>query len=59
MESTLKLQVKSVYGVERVFPMCDQSKKLVQLMARKTFTSADLVLIKELGFKIVWVPISM
>ena len=46
----LKLKIKNVYGVERIYPACDMSEKLTLLTGRKTFDSQDLSIIKSLGY---------
>lgn len=55
----LELQVKSVYGVDRIYPVNDKAKKIVELVGRKTLTSADVKLLKDVGFTIKWTPISI
>ena len=59
METTLAVQVRAVYGTERIYPMNDQSKKVCELLGRKTLTKEDLGKLKGLGFVLVWVPISL
>jgi len=48
---TIQVTIKSVYGNDLVYPVCDTAKKLVELAGRKTFTDWDIKLIKELGYK--------
>ena len=45
----LKLKIKNVYGVDRIYPACDMSEKLTLLTGRKTFDSQDLNIIKSLS----------
>ena len=59
METNLQVQARSVYGVDRIYPLNDQAKKIAKLLNRKTLTSADIVILKDLGFKIEWMPISL
>ena len=55
MTTTIKLQIKSVYGNELVYPACDTSKMLTRLTGKKTFDNSNLDTIKELGYIIEWV----
>lgn len=55
----LKLQVKLVYGVERIYPMCETANKVVALIGRKTLNRDDLLKLKDIGFKFEWVPVSI
>jgi hypothetical protein len=48
----IKVEVKQVYGVERIYPACDISKKLNNLMMSKTFNRNDIETIKSLGYKV-------
>lgn len=51
----IKLNIKNVYGVERIYPACDVSAKLAQLTGRKTFDVNDLNIIKSLGYDLEYV----
>ena len=59
METTLAVQVRSVYGQDRIYPMNEQAKKIADLLNRKTLTKDDLGKLKELGFTLFWVPVSL
>ena len=48
----IKVEIKQVYGVERIYTACDISKKLTNLMMSKTFNRNDIEKIKSLGYKI-------
>jgi hypothetical protein len=52
MNKTIKVQVKQVYGMERIYPICEISKLLNNLMPTKTFTVDDLINIKKLGYEV-------
>ena len=52
METTLIVEKKNVYGVERVYPVCNKAKLLTALTGNKTLLDVDIELIKELGFKL-------
>lgn len=57
METTIEVQVRSVYGTERIYPMNEQARKIANLLGRKTFTKDDLSRLKAIGFTLSWVPI--
>lgn len=59
MNRTIKLQVRSAYGVERIYPRCETSNWLVILTGRKTFLTQDLEILNQLGYEIEWVPSSI
>jgi len=59
MNTILEVQVKSVYGQERIYPINDQAKKIAKLLNRKTLTSEDLGVLKSIGFEIKWVAITL
>ena len=41
---------KNVYGVERVYPVCNKAKILTALTGNKTLLDVDIKLIKQLGY---------
>ena len=45
----LKLTVRTIYGVRKYYPACDKSALLVQLTGHKTFTAANIEILKALG----------
>jgi len=51
----LKLQLKSVYGVERIYPICDISKRLANFKGSKTFTHSDIMQLSNIGYDFDWV----
>ena len=48
----LKVRIKEVYGNENIYPVCERAKMCVELTGnkRKTFTPANIQLLKRLGF---------
>lgn len=50
MKDTLLVDVKSVYGVDKVYPHCDEAKVLATLAGTKTLTPDTIVLARKLGF---------
>ena len=59
MEIELEVQVKTSYGQDRIYPINEQAKKIVDLLDKKTLTPADVQKLKDLGFKFKWSPISL
>jgi hypothetical protein len=46
------VQIKRHYGAEMIYPDCDKSKLLAELLRQTTLTRRDLGVIKKLGFLI-------
>jgi hypothetical protein len=50
---TIQVNIKQVYGVERIYPVNDQKAIiLAQLTRKKTLDRADINLIKKLGYNV-------
>lgn len=49
---TIQVNIKQVYGVERIYPVNDQAIFLTQLTNKKTLDNRDIELIKKLGYQI-------
>ena len=52
----LVVEKKNVYGVERVYPVCNKSKILTALTGQKTLLDVDIKLIKKLGYTLTTKP---
>lgn len=48
------LRKRSAYGRELIDPMCATSGFFAQIAGRKTLTEADLAVIRNLGYEIIW-----
>ncbi len=46
----IKVKIRSVYGVRRVYPVCDKARLFTRLTGRKTLSDQDIEIIKSLGF---------
>lgn len=46
------IQIKSVYGNEMIYPVCENAKRFAALAGKKTLSRSDLKIIKDLGFEI-------
>jgi hypothetical protein len=53
MEKQLQVRVETVYGVNRVYPVNDQAKKLATLLGTKTFTPYHMKNAAAMGFNFV------
>lgn len=49
---TIQVQIKSIYGNEVIYPVCDKAKTLASLVNQKTLTKRDIEHIKALGFTV-------
>lgn len=47
---SIQVQVKSVYGNEVVYPVCDKAKLFAKLAGTRTLTTASIEVIKALGY---------
>jgi|TARA_R110002012_G_scaffold267749_1_gene451685 hypothetical protein len=48
----LQVEIKNVYGVERIYPINETALNFSHLIRKKTLEQNDINLIKKLGFKI-------
>ena len=51
--TTITVTVKDVYGKRTVYPACETSRKLADLIGTKTFTERAIAQIKDLGYLFV------
>jgi len=49
----IQVQIKTVYGKEAIYPVCEQGKLFAALTGTKTLSRQNLEMIKALGFEIV------
>lgn len=52
MEQYIVVQIKSVYGNETVYPVCQKATLFAKLARTKTLTNDTLAYIKALGYRI-------
>ena len=52
MSTSLIVEKKNVYGVERVYPVCNKAKILTALTGNKTLLPEVIEEIKKLGYKL-------
>lgn len=48
----ITVQIKNIYGADKVYPVCDTAKKLANLAGTKTFTRQAIEVIKSLGYTV-------
>jgi hypothetical protein len=48
----IQVNIKQVYGVDRIYPVNDKAIILTQLTNKKTLDKRDIELIKRLGYEI-------
>jgi hypothetical protein len=52
METTLIVEKKNVYGVERVYPVCKKSKLFALISGNKTLLPEVIESVKALGYNL-------
>ena len=52
MEKQITVAVKSVYGRQTIYPVCEQAKLLTSLTGNKTLSQSNIATIKALGYTI-------
>ena len=50
MNKELIVEIKSRYGIDYTYPICDTSKKLCSITPHKTFSVFAIRQLKELGY---------
>ena len=48
----ITVEVKNVYGMDRIYPMCEKAKIFTRLAGTKTLSTYDIDKIKELGYAV-------
>ena len=48
----LIVEIKNVYGVERIYAVCNNAKLITKLKQSKTLNKEDISILKELGYTI-------
>ena len=48
----LIVEVKNVYGVERIYAVCNNAKLITKLKQSKTLNKEDISILRELGYTI-------
>jgi hypothetical protein len=48
----IKVSIKNVYGIERIYPQCKISQSFSRLMRKRTFDREEIQEIKSMGYEI-------
>jgi len=48
----LTVKIKNVYGVPRVYPVCEKAELFARISGNKTLLPDDIELIKKLGYNL-------
>ena len=48
----ITVEIKSVYGVERIYAVCNNAKLITKLKQSKTLSKEDISILRELGYQI-------
>ncbi len=48
----ITVQIKSVYGQPRIYPVCDKAKAFARLTGHKCLSKSDIEIIESLGFEV-------
>lgn len=51
-QKSITVQVRDVYGVAKIYPVCETAQLLAALTGCKTLRHQDLEIIKKLGYSI-------
>ena len=54
MNKEIQIEMRSVFGVDRIYPVCHIANALIKLKNGKTFSKSDLNVFKSLGLIIKW-----
>ena len=54
MNKEIQIEMRNVFGVDRIYPVCHIANALIKLKAGKTFSKSDLNVFKSLGLIIKW-----
>ena len=54
MNKEIQIEMRTVFGVDRIYPICHVANALIKLKDKKTFNKSDLEVFKALGLIIKW-----
>jgi len=52
MNKEILVRIKTVYGNDLIYPVCDNAQKFAVLTNKKTLSKNELAYIKALGFEV-------
>jgi hypothetical protein len=53
------IKIKNIYGVDKIYPDCDVSRSLVNLMNTKTIPIEKVYWIRQLGIELLQRPVEL
>ena len=56
METTIIVQRKSVYGVDKIYPLSENAHIICDMLHQKTLTLQDVEQLKKLGYTVTVEP---
>ena len=48
----ITVEINNIYGVERIYAVCNNAKLITKLKQSKTLSKEDISILKELGYTI-------
>ena len=54
MNKEIQIEMRNVFGVDRIYPVCHVANALIKLKDKKTFNKSDLDVFKSLGLIVKW-----
>jgi hypothetical protein len=48
----ITVEIKSVFGNEKIYPVSVEAHTFAKLIRQKTFTEQDIAIIKDLGYEV-------
>ena len=54
MNKEIQIEMRNVFGVNRIYPICHIANAMIKLKNAKTFSKNDLNVFKSLGLIIKW-----
>lgn len=56
MNNEIQVEIKTIYGEERIYPACHTSHLLAEMLNQRTLTRKNIEKIKGMGFTVSVVP---
>ncbi len=53
MTNSITIEVKSVYGVMKIYPVCEKAKLFAEIAGSKTLTLGTVRKIERLGYAVI------
>ena len=54
MNKEIQIEMRNVFGIDRIYPVCHVANALIKLKDKKTFNKNDLDVFKSLGLIVKW-----